>query len=356
MKKTLLWGVIAALAIVGACGGGSGGGGGNGDDGDDGDDGNGGTTIPSGSLAVFSVMSESSSDTMNIDGNSIEISAGTSYIYRYVVDVVLDRLDDTLNMFNNYSCDNAGSQRPITSLTALYNAEFCPDYDDEMVGIDLEQYNPSTKAQVGSTCAFNQSGTSRNFAIVGDELFYRKPGGTFVKRTLSTCSGETELMAWQAVGNTNRDYFFGIGSTLISILQDTTNEEFVVRTRNTSTGAITAEILTIDYDLVGSEDILCFFEGDDALYWWDDAGAVTQIYRYPLTGQAAVAFSVSAPDPSVNSVAIDASGGKIFLGLKTTDDAFDITVANATTGAVEAQTTGIDSSFFRPSMQFYAYP
>lgn len=355
MKMAFLFGMIAAFVLVGGCGGGSGGddagGGGGGGGGGD------GTTIASGSQAMFSVIRSSSSDTMNIGGTSITLSEGTSYIYRYVFDQLLDRLDSTLNMTNNYSCDNAGTQEPITVSTSLFNAELCPDIDDSMVTIDLERFDPSTKTQIGSACTFVQSGTQRNFAIVGDEIFYRKSSnGALVKRTLSTCSAETELLDLNDPGNTYRHYFYGIGSSLLSIYA-AVDEPYVINHLDTSTGAILETYPALAYDLVGTWN--GFFEGDDALYWWLDAGAVLQVYRYVPGGQADVALSVSS-DAAINnnSVAIDASGGKIFFAYKdgTSASTFDLVIAPAATGTAETQLADLDSTFFKTYMQYYVFP
>lgn len=274
------------------------------------------TTVESGETGIFASLSSSSSDTVNVGGESITIEEGTAYIYRYLVDAdTADRFDNTLDQTNSFSCDSAGDQKAYTQGQDFYNIEVCPDIDDGYSTVGIEQINPETGEVETSDCQISAAGTSPlsiNVVFIGTNLYYRNSDGDFVKRSLTGCGSDTTLLSSGDEENTGFTDFFNVNDTLVSVLDDSTNSEFEIKSRSTTTGAITATLTTVDYD----PDLgYLFYAGDDALYWYayDSDTLDFTVYRYALSGSPAMIYSATLSDNLVGVAAIDASGGKVLI-------------------------------------------
>ena len=114
----------------------------------------------------------------------------------------------------------------------------------------------------------------------------------------------------------NTGDFYNINGTLIAVADDTTNDQYIITSRSTSTGAILSTLLSYDYD--DSSDVgYTFYEGDDALYWtiYDSSTLSFTVIRYPLSGSATEIYSTTLSDSLVGK-AVDASGGKVLIAYK----------------------------------------
>lgn len=282
----------------------------------------GGTDTPTPSadaVGLFASFSSSSSDTINAGGQAITIEEGTSYIYRYLPDsAAADRFDNTLDAYNSFSCDSAGDQRSYTSEQSLYNLEVCPDIEDGESIVDIEKINASTGAIADAGCSLTIAGTSPlsiALTIINDTLYYRNSSGQFVTQALSGCSSANEsiLLASGETENTGATDFYGINGSLVSVLDDTTNDQYVIKSRSSTTGAITATLHSFDYDAASDVDYR-FYEGDDALYWYiyNRTTQSFRVFRYPLSGTPQEIYSATLGDNMIDT-AIDASGGNVLI-------------------------------------------
>jgi len=274
-------------------------------------------SVVSGYQGFFLPQSSSSSDVLNIGGQSISLESGGGYIYRYVPEIpALERLDNTFNATNNYSCDNAGTQKPYTTAQLLFNIEVCPDIDDGYSIIDVEQVDASTGALMGNGCNLLLSGSSQvsiEFSVIAGTMYYSDSDGNLITSP-TDCDPATTLLAAGDSNNTGR--FYGIDGNLVSVKDDVfSNSEYIIRLHDLSSGVISSTLTTISVS--DRDDEYRFFEGDDALYWYvyNRDSHVLMIYRYDLSGTPALIFNTALSD-SMIGCAVDASAGKVLISYK----------------------------------------
>jgi hypothetical protein len=291
------------------------------------------TTPSAGETGLFISVSSGSADTITAGGSSLTIESGTSYIYRLLLTATnAARLDTTLDLYNNFSCDSAGDQRPYTSGQKLYNVEVCPDIDDGQSTLDVERVNPSTGAIITTCSNIASAGTSpysAYMAVTSDTLYYRNSSGALVTRDMSASTCGDEVVLLSASEDDNGGAIYIVNGTLVTVLSPLTTTH-TIRTHATSTGAITATLETIT--AATSNDAYTFYEGDDALYWmhYNSSTYVLGVYRYPLTGTPELIHSTTLSDAKIAS-AVDASGGKVLIMYKYVATRNDADVATAWT-------------------------
>lgn len=323
------------------------------------------TAVSAGDTGIFVSISSSSSDTMSIGGQSVTIESGSSYIYRYVPDIPsADRLDNTYDLFNNYSCDSAGDQRPQTIGQKLLNIEVCPNYDYYESTIDVEDVDPLTGSILSSSsCSFDVAGTSPysiDVTLIGDTLYYINTDGDLTTRDLSTCGSETVLSNADAEGELGSSDLFAIDGQLVSVLHDLTNTLYTIKLRSATTGAITESLYTLDYY---DNESINFYEGDDALYIsiYNSVTYSYSIERAPIVGSSEEIYSASFPDALIGE-SIDASGGKVLIVYKHVLTRNDQNYATSwqTEGRIYNVSTGTEEEitlddFFDTLMQIMVY-
>jgi hypothetical protein len=266
--------------------------------------------------AIFLPVSSSSSDVMNVGGQTITLESGSGYIYRYVPEVpALERLENTYNATNNYSCEGAGAQKPYTTGQLLFNIEVCPNYNYGYSIIDAEQIDSSTGEQIGITCNLYLSGTSQvsiTFFVIGNTMYYRDSSHNLKQRAVG-CGPASTLLAVGDVNNTG--YLYGINGQMISVKEDYTNNEYTIRQHNLSDGVISANLVT--FSAGSSNDEYRFYEGDDALYWtiYNRNSMALSFYRFDVTGSPTQILNTTLTD-SMIGCAVDASAGKVLISYK----------------------------------------
>lgn len=320
--------------------------------------------LSSGDTGIFVSISSSSSDTMSVGGQPVTIESGSSYIYRYVPDdSSVERLDNTYDLFNNYSCDSAGDQRPQTIGQRLLNIEVCPDIDDGFSTIDVEDVDPSTGSILSSSCSFGVAGTSPysiDVTLIGDTLYYINTDGDLVTRDLSTCGTETLLPNADTDGELGSSDLFAVDGQLVSVLDDYANDRYVIKLRSSSTGALTDSLYILDYQ---DNESINFYEGDDALYVsiYNTTTYSYSIERAPLVGDSEEIYSTTFSDALIGA-SIDASGGKVLIVYKyvLTRDGQGYATSWQTEGRIYDVSSGTEEEvviddFFDTLMQIMVY-
>lgn len=321
------------------------------------------TTVLTDYQGVFLPRSSSSNDVMNIGGQTITLESGSGYLYRYVPEIpALERLDNTYNATNNYSCDSAGAQKPYTTKQALFNIEVCPDIGDGYSIIDVEQIDATTGEMIGNTCNLYLSGTSQvsiDFSVIVDNMYYVDSSGNLITRS-TACGSTTTLLSASDSNNAGR--FYGINGNLISVENDVFyNNEYIIRLHDLSSGVISSSLTTISVN--DSDDEYRFFEGDDALYWYvyNRNSKTLAIYRYDLSGTPTQILSTMLSD-SMIGCAVDASASGVLLVYKyvATRNASDYATSWTTVSQIydvnSSTTSTLDlGSNFNSTMQYMVY-
>ena len=273
--------------------------------------------VSTGDQAVFLARSSSSSDVMNIGGQTVTLESGSGYLYRYVPSIpALERFDSTYNATNNYSCNSAGAQKPYTSGQALFNIEVCPNYSGGYSLVDVEQVNTATGELLGYSCNLILSGTSQvsiEIMYLGGYLYYVDSSGDLL-RGLPNCSTPSTILS--AGDSNNTGTFYGIAGQLISVYDDVFyNDRYILRRHNLDNGTITGSLIEIT--TTDSKEEFWFFEGDDALYWavYHRDNYTLDFYRYVPDGSVQNIYSTTLSDAKTG-IAIDASGGEVLISYK----------------------------------------